>query len=73
MRVYTYCWKLRPGEGMPVELRVTAASMVVAHREVRRFLVDHDGADWTVDGVRREEVAASSPWELPPRPASLRH
>ena len=54
MNAYVYCWNLRPEAGLALELRVTAPSAVVARREIRRFLIDHAGASWTVECVTRE-------------------
>jgi len=49
-----YRWSVRPGNGIGVELLVAAPSAVVAQRQVHRFLVEHGGDGWTVDGVSRE-------------------
>jgi hypothetical protein len=51
---YVYRWSLRPEAGLTLELRVTAPSVVVARREIRRFLVAHDGVSWAIDCVTRE-------------------
>ena len=49
-----YLWNLRPEAGLSLELRVVARSASVARREVRRFLVEHDGISWTIESVSRE-------------------
>ena len=54
MHAYTYCWSLRPETGFVMELHVTAPNAVIARRELRRFLVDHDGSRWAVECVSRE-------------------
>jgi hypothetical protein len=41
-----YLWSLRPEAGLAIELRITAESVVIARREVHRFLVEHDGTAW---------------------------
>jgi hypothetical protein len=58
VRAYVYRWSVRPEEGLILDIRVTAPNVVVARREVRRFLVDHDGASWTVECVTRETTRA---------------
>ena len=37
-----------------VELRISAPSAVSAHREIVRFLAEHDGDTWSVESVSRE-------------------
>ncbi len=54
MNSNVYRWNLRPEAGLVIELRVTAESVLVARREVRRFLSEHDGDMWVVEGVARE-------------------
>jgi hypothetical protein len=69
VHAYVYRWSVRPGNGIAVELLVTAPSVVVARRQVHRFLVDHDGDGWAVDGVSREMKRSPSvvPAVLPRR------
>ena len=54
MTEYVYRWNLRPEPTLAIELRVVAPSAAVARREMRRFLVDHDGSHWTIECVARE-------------------
>lgn len=62
MIAYVYRWSIRPESGLMLELRVTAPNVVTARREVERFIVDHEGADWTVEHVSRE-TPYSSPYQ----------
>lgn len=66
MNAYVYCWNLRPDEGLALELRVTASSVAVARRAVRRFLVEHDAVAWSVECVSRQTFDASFPLLTPP-------
>jgi hypothetical protein len=67
VHAYTYCWSLRPGSGLTLELHVTAPNVVIARRELRRFLFDHDGSGWTVECVSREVARIPHvPLALPP-------
>lgn len=68
MIAYVYRWSIRPESGLMLELRVTAPNVVTARREVERFIVDHEGGDWTVEHVSREtsySTAYSSPDSSP--------
>ena len=67
MHAYTYCWSLRPESGLTLELHVTAPNVAAARREIRRFLVDHDGGRWTVESVSREAAGPRLLLALPPR------
>ena len=58
MNAHVYRWTLRAEIGLALELRVTAPSVVVARREIHRFLVDHDGSSWIVECVSREATRA---------------
>jgi hypothetical protein len=58
MNDYVYRWNIRPEHGFTLELSVTAQSVVVARREVRRFMVDHEGYSWTIESVSRESTHA---------------
>ena len=71
MNDYVYRWNIEPEHGFSLELRVTAKSVVVARREVRRFLDDHDGDSWTIESVSRE--TARAPYELFALPPETRH
>lgn len=66
MNAYVYCWNLRPEEGLALELRVTASSVAVARRAVRRFVVEYEGAAWSVECVGRQPFDVSSPLLTPP-------
>ena len=67
MNDYVYRWSIQPESGFSLELSVTAKSVVVARREVRRFLVDHEGGSWTIESVSREIIRAPyEPLALPP-------
>ncbi len=62
MTAYVYRWSMRPENDLMLELQVTAPSVVIARREIQRFLVDHAGTDWSVERVSREisyPIAAS--------------
>ncbi len=54
-----YRWNLRPEKDLVLEVRVTAPSVAVARREIRRFLVAHDGSSWVVECVARESTHAA--------------
>jgi len=71
MSDYVYRWNIRPEDGFALELSVTAQSVVVARREVRRFLVDHEGDSWTIESVSRESTHV--PHELLARPQERRN
>jgi hypothetical protein len=58
VKAYVYRWSMRPETGLTLDLRVTAPNAVIARREIRRFLVDHDGDSWTVECVTREITRA---------------
>lgn len=66
MHSSVYLWSLRPEEGLYVELRIVASSALVARRELRRFLAEHDGTGWKVESVTRENDRRARPYcELP--------
>ena len=71
MTEYVYRWSMRPENDLMLELQVTAPSVIVARREIERFLVDHAGRDWSVERVSRELscpiAAASARPSAPPR------
>ena len=71
MNTYVYRWSIQPENGFILDLRVTAESVVVAQREVRRFLVDHEGDSWTIESVSRETIHA--PHDLLARPPVRRN
>jgi len=71
MNDYVYRWNIEPETGFHLELRVAAESVVVARREVQRFLVEHDGDAWTIESVSRE--VAHAPHEQLARPPGQRH
>jgi len=80
MNLSVYRWNLRPEEGLSLELRIVASNASVARREVHRFLVEHDGAAWTVESVSREATrvpralrGAFDESSIPPRIRSGRH
>lgn len=54
MKAYVYHWSMRPEIGVRVDLRITASNVIIARREVHRFLVDHDGNTWRIERVSRE-------------------
>lgn len=54
MNDYVYRWSIQPEHGFSLELKVTAQSVVVARREIRRFLVAHEGDSWAIESVSRE-------------------
>lgn len=58
MNDYVYRWSIQPESGFRLELQVTAQSVVVARREVRRFLVYHTGDSWMIESVSREVIHA---------------
>jgi len=58
MNDYVYRWNIRPEHGFTLELSVIAQSVVVARREVRRFMVDHEGDSWAIESVSRESTHA---------------
>lgn len=64
---YVYRWNIQPEAGLSLELRVTARNVAVARREVRRFLVDHEGDSWAIESVSREatHVHHESPARFP--------
>jgi len=67
MDVYVYCWRVRPEAGLTLDLRMTAPNVIVARREIRRFLVDHAGDGWTVECVTREtRLVPHLPVPVPP-------
>lgn len=66
MNAYVYRWILRPRAGLDLELQVTAPNVIVARREIRRFLVDHDGGAWAVEGVTREITRVLRPAQALP-------
>jgi hypothetical protein len=70
VKAYVYRWSLRPRGDVAVELRMTAPSVVVARREVFRFLVDHGGGSWTIECVSRETSRA--PFAMLALPSSPR-
>ena len=53
-----YHWSLRPESGLILDLRITAESAPIAQRELCRFLAEHDGSAWPVEGVARESILA---------------
>ncbi len=69
MNVYVYHWSVRPQSGLVLDLRVTAPSVVVAQRQVRRFLIEHDGDTWAIECVDREVARVPlTPLAVPLRP-----
>ena len=70
MNDYVYRWNIQPETGFHLELSMAAENVVVARREVRRFLVDHDGDAWTIESVSRE--IAHAPQEQFARPLEQR-
>ena len=64
-RRYVYTWRLRPRQGLEVEVRIEAANAVVARREVAVFLADHQGLEWALSGVRRSFPAELDVWDEP--------
>lgn len=61
MNVYVYHWSIKPEAGLTLDLRMTAPSVLIAQREVRQFLVDHDGCSWSIEYVTRENSLAPRP------------
>jgi hypothetical protein len=46
--------------GLTINLRLTAPSVVVAQREIRRFILDHAGEAWTLESIARETSLVSN-------------
>lgn len=60
MKSYKYRWSLRPQADLSLELCVIAPSVVVARREVRQFLSEHDGSSWVIECISREATQSAA-------------
>jgi hypothetical protein len=61
VNLYVYRWSIKPEVGLTLDLRMTAPSVLIAQREVHRFLEDHDGESWGIEYVTREHSTAPRP------------